>query len=67
MSVYTDLTQAEIEQILADYSLGALRGFAGIAAGIENSNFFVDTEQDRYVLTIFERMDANELPYFMDL
>ena len=70
MSVYTELSQADIEAILADYSLGSLSSFEGIAAGIENSNFFIDTEGEdgsRYVLTIFERLDGEELPYFMHL
>jgi len=67
MSVYTELSRAEIAAILADYDLGALRGFRGIAAGIENSNFFVDTERGRFVLTIFERMAPQELPWFMRL
>jgi homoserine kinase type II len=44
-----------------------LQSFEGIAAGIENSNFFVNTDQGQFVLTIFERMDAHELPYFMHL
>lgn len=71
MSVYTELTTSEISAILANYSLGALTSFEGIAAGIENSNFFINTNYEgvetRYVLTIFERMDQNELPYFMKL
>jgi len=71
MSVYTELTHADISAILADYELGALTGFEGIAAGIENSNFFIETatvtQTTRYVLTIFERIDAEELPYFMRL
>ncbi|MDX8398095.1 MAG: homoserine kinase [Mariprofundaceae bacterium] len=67
MSVYTELTHDDIACILTDYKLGLLKSFEGIAAGIENSNFFIDTEQGRYVLTIFERMDADELPYFMRL
>jgi len=67
MSVYTELTAHDIEHILSSYELGALRRFEGIAAGIENSNFFVDTEQGRFVLTVFERLDASELPYFMRL
>lgn len=67
MSVYTDLTRKDIERILAGYSLGELVAFEGIAAGIENSNFFIDTDRDRYVLTIFERMNPEELPYFMHL
>lgn len=67
MSVYTELTEHDIRTILADYNLGALHGFEGIAAGIENSNFFIDTDAGRFVLTIFERMDETELPYFMRL
>ncbi len=71
MSVYTELTCADIGDILAGYALGELSGFSGIAAGIENSNFFIDLEDDgrttRYVLTLFERMRAAELPYFMRL
>jgi homoserine kinase type II len=70
MSVYTELTHADISAILADYSLGTLSAFEGIAAGIENSNFFIHTQGEdagRYVLTVFERMDASELPYFMHL
>ncbi|MDX8404855.1 MAG: homoserine kinase [Mariprofundus sp.] len=67
MSVYTELTHNDIATILTDYQLGALNSFQGIAAGIENSNFFIDTASGRYVLTIFERMDETELPYFMRL
>jgi len=67
MSVYTELTFDDIAAIVADYDLGALRQFSGIAAGIENSNFFVDTEHGRFVLTIFERMDGEVLPWFMQL
>ncbi len=67
MSVYTELSHADIASVLSSYSLGELHGFEGIAAGIENSNFFIDTDAGRFVLTIFERMHAEELPYFMRL
>jgi len=67
MSVYTELKQADVTAILSDYAIGSLQSFAGIAAGIENSNFFVNTDQGKFVLTIFERMDEHELPYFMRL
>jgi len=71
MSVYTELLFSDIESILADYRIGTLTNFEGIAAGIENSNFFITTEgseySGRFVLTIFERLDATELPYFMRL
>jgi len=66
MSVYTELSHADISTILTDYQIGSLLSFEGIAAGIENSNFFIDTSQGkRYVLTVFERLAADELPYFM--
>ena len=67
MSVYTELSQSDFEAILSSYELGALHSFEGIAAGIENSNFFIDTDEGRFVLTIFERMADDELPYFMKL
>lgn len=67
MSVYTDLSRADVNAILCGYELGGLRDYQGIAAGIENSNFFVNTDTGRYVLTIFERMGSKELPYFMRL
>lgn len=67
MSVYTELTHANIESILSSYDLGALHSFEGIAAGIENSNFFINTEKGRFVLTVFERLNVSELPYFMRL
>ncbi len=68
MSVYTELTTQDFEHILANYSLGKLQSYTGIAAGIENSNFFIDMQDgQRYVLTVFERLNAQELPYFMRL
>ncbi|TLS69163.1 homoserine kinase [Mariprofundus erugo] len=67
MSVYTELNSSDFTAILADYNLGQLHDFQGIAAGIENSNYFIITDSGRYVLTIFERMQAEELPYFMRL
>jgi len=67
MSVYTELNESDISGILDGYDLGRLQSFAGIAAGIENSNFFVNTDSGRYVLTVFERLGDDELPYFMHL
>lgn len=67
MSVYTELQAGDVERILAGYDVGGLLSFQGIAAGIENSNYFVESEGGRWVLTIFERMCAEDLPYFMHL
>lgn len=67
MSVYTQLEENEVETILSGYDLGTLQQFQGIAAGIENSNFFLDTDRGRFVLTVFERVDPQDLPYFLNL
>ncbi len=67
MSVYTKLSAGDIEHVLQDYDLGGLQSYAGIADGIENTNYFVQTDRGRFVLTLFERMDVSELPYFLEL
>ncbi len=67
MSVYTTIERSTLEQFLRRYDLGALVSFEGISAGIENTNYFVTTERGEYVLTIFEELSAEELPYFLDL
>lgn len=72
MSVFTALTRSEIEQHLNLYSLGQLVDFSGIASGVENSNYFLTLQQENgpqkcYVLTLFERLSAAELPFFVQL
>lgn len=67
MSVYTTVERDELEDFLSHYSLGDLVGYDGISAGIENTNYFVITTQDQYVLTLFEALSSDELPYFLDL
>lgn len=67
MSVFTPLTRPELEQFLAPYGLGRLRDFQGIAAGTENSNFFISLEQGEFVLTLVERGPVQEMPFFIEL
>jgi len=67
MAVFTPISREQLERWLANYDLGRLTAFEGIASGIENSNFFVDTEHGRYVLTIFERLGAEQLPFYLGL
>jgi homoserine kinase type II len=67
LSVYTPVSQAELDQWLRNYSVGSLQTLEPIKAGIENSNFFVRTTQGNYVLTLFERLPAAELPFYLDL
>jgi homoserine kinase type II len=66
--VYTDITDSELEALLAGYDLGRPLSCKGVAEGIENSNFILDTERGRFVLTIYERrVRLDDLPYFIDL
>lgn len=67
MSVYTPVSQAELSAWLANYSVGELVSCEPIKAGIENTNYFVSTTQGRYVLTLFERLPAEELPFYVNL
>ncbi|MBU2719049.1 phosphotransferase, partial [Acidithiobacillus ferridurans] len=67
MSVYTNVSEPELAQFLRDYDLGGARALIGISAGVENSNYFLDTEKGHFVLTIFERLPRNKIPYFLDL
>jgi homoserine kinase type II len=68
MAVYTDISDEELDQLLAGFDLGAPLAFKGIAEGVENSNFLLETETGRYILTVYERrVKAEELPFFLGL
>ena len=67
MSVFTTLSLDEVRQWLAPFNVGELHTLRGIAAGITNTNYFVETSQSRFVLTVFEKNDFDELPYFVHL
>jgi homoserine kinase type II len=67
LSVYTPVSEAELAGWLRNYSVGELLACEPIKAGIENTNYFVTTAQGRYVLTLFERLPAEELPFYLDL
>ena len=65
MSVYTIIELDELENFLTHYSLGAVVHYEGINAGIENTNYFVTSENGEFVLTIFEEISFDVLPYYL--
>lgn len=68
MAVYTDVTADDLTRFLADYDIGALRSYKGIAEGVENSNFLVHTDTGNFILTLYEkRVAAPDLPFFLGL
>jgi homoserine kinase type II len=68
VAVYTDITDEALEAFVARYALGRPVAFKGIAEGVENSNFLLETERGRYILTVYERrVRADDLPFFLDL
>jgi homoserine kinase type II len=68
MAVYTEVTDEALAAFLADYDLGSLVAFRGIAEGVENSNFSLRTSAGDYILTLYEkRVDPADLPWFLGL
>ena len=67
MSVFTPVTTIEARAFVAPYRVGDIIDFQNIAAGVENSNFFVTTTEGRYVLTIFEKIPRKDLDFYMGL
>lgn len=68
MAVYTDVTAEDLTRFLADYDLGELLAYKGIAEGVENSNFLIHTLRGNYILTLYEkRVAAGDLPFFLAL
>ena len=68
MAIYTKLTKENIEEILSNYSIGKLNSYQGIEEGIENTNYFLLVNNEKYILTIYEkRVKAEDLPFFSKL
>jgi len=68
LAVYTHVSAEEMESLLARYEVGRLVSAKGIAEGVENSNYLVDTSEARFILTLYEkRVDAGDLPFFLAL
>lgn len=67
MSVYTTVETEQLSQFLRRYELGGLLDFKPIAAGITNTNYYLDTEQGSFVLTLYEHHSDDELEYMLNL
>ncbi len=68
MAVYTEVADEELEEFIASYAIGAMRSCKGIAEGVENSNYLLQTEVGRYILTLYEkRVSPEDLPFFLGL
>lgn len=67
MSVFTPVSDTDAEALLARYTLGALERLEGIAQGVENTNYFLTTTTGEYVLTLFEHIPREDLPFYVGL
>ena len=67
MAVFTEVPPEEAAALVARLSLGSLVSLDGCASGIENTNYFCDTSSGRYVLTLFERLSFEQLPFYLHM
>ena len=67
MAVFTEVTPQQAAALLENLGLGELRSLEGCAGGIENTNYFVSCSSGEYVLTLFERLSFEQLPFYLQL
>lgn len=67
MAVFTQVSQHEVQAFIEPYQIGNLIDLKGISSGIENTNYFLTTDVDTYVLTLFERLTEQQLPFYLKL
>ena len=68
MAVYTEVSDEEVDAFIAEYDIGAVLSFKGIAEGVENSNYLLVSERGQYILTLYEKRVAEaDLPFFLGL
>jgi homoserine kinase type II len=68
MAVYTKLSENELKEFFLKYNLGKLLNYKGIKEGIENTNYFIQTEKGKFILTLYEkRVEEKDLPFFIGL
>ena len=67
MAVFTPVSETQAAQLLERFTVGRLIALEGIPSGIENTNYFLTTSDGQYVLTLFEKLSAQELPFYLNL
>jgi len=68
MAVYTKLSKVDLQEFLSKYNIGKLIDYKGIKEGIENTNYFIQSEKGKFILTVYEkRVQEKDLPFFMGL
>ncbi|MEJ6005558.1 homoserine kinase [Paucibacter sp. AS339] len=67
MAVFTEVSLSEAQALASRLKLGPVQTLRGISAGIENTNYFLTTESGEYVLTVFERLSFEQLPFYLQL
>lgn len=67
MAVFTEVSEQEAQSFIEPLQLGRLQSLRGVGAGIENTNYFVSTDTGEWVLTIFERLSFEQLPFYLRL
>jgi homoserine kinase type II len=67
MAVFTEVSEQQATALLTQLSIGELVSLQGINSGIENTNYFLTTDQGEYVLTVFERLTHEQLPFYLYL
>ena len=67
MAVFTEVSNKEARELLRRLQLGTLKELRGIEGGIENTNYFLTSDEGEYVLTLFERLTAEQLPFYLHL
>ena len=68
MAVYTKLSEGDLKVLFSKYNLGRLINYKEIKEGIENTNYFVELEKGKFILTLYEkRVEEKDLPFFISL
>src|SRR5580765_5748845 len=67
MAVFTPVSLDDLSGWISQFSLGKALAIEGISSGIENSNFFITTDSGEYVLTLFEKLGCEQLPFYLEL